>query len=262
LLGVYAVAYEVSNFPTTELVSPINRAVFSGYAQISHDAPALRAQYLSVLGMIALVAAPMAIGIGATAPVFVPLVLGHKWLEAVPIIEILVWYGLAHALQSNTGSAFLALGRPRTCTLIALGYTLTLLPALVAGDILAGLTGATAAMVVCAVLAIPFNAAFIAKYLDLRFGEILSVVWRPLIAGGVMQAVLWFVRTWFDGSSFGTLWLTVELLILMAVGAATYILVVLALWRSCGAPVSAENTAVQYVGVKLNQWRSRIGLAN
>ena len=36
-LGMYAVAYEISNLPTTELVWPITRAVFPGYSRLAGD---------------------------------------------------------------------------------------------------------------------------------------------------------------------------------------------------------------------------------
>lgn len=36
-LGLYAVSYELANLPTTELVYPISRAVFPGYARLAGD---------------------------------------------------------------------------------------------------------------------------------------------------------------------------------------------------------------------------------
>lgn len=83
-LGVFNMSYEISNMPTTELVAPINRAVFPGYAKLKHDLQSMRAGYLKVVGIIALIALPAAAGIGVVAPLLVPVWLGDKWDQINP----------------------------------------------------------------------------------------------------------------------------------------------------------------------------------
>src|SRR5690606_13728600 len=77
-LGMFTVAYEISTLPTTELVAPINRAVFPGYSRISNDLKLLRQSYLDVVGVIALFALPAALGISAISAPLVDFALGSK----------------------------------------------------------------------------------------------------------------------------------------------------------------------------------------
>src|SRR3546814_2967316 len=76
-----------------ELIAPIKQVLFPGYARIAHDIALLRKAFLDAYGILVLVALPVAIGIGLTARYFVPLLLGPKWVQAVPVIEILVISG-------------------------------------------------------------------------------------------------------------------------------------------------------------------------
>ena len=56
-LGAFNVSYELASLPSTELVAPINRAVFPAYAQLAAESrDALRREYLSVIAMIMLLA--------------------------------------------------------------------------------------------------------------------------------------------------------------------------------------------------------------
>ena len=57
--------------PTTELASPINRAVFPGYAKSSRDPEGLRRGFLDVIGTIILFALPAAF-VTVIVPVVAP----------------------------------------------------------------------------------------------------------------------------------------------------------------------------------------------
>ena len=66
-VGHYALASEISALASSELVAPINRVVFSNYAQLQSDTNALREAYLRVSGIIWLVAFPATVGIAFVA---------------------------------------------------------------------------------------------------------------------------------------------------------------------------------------------------
>jgi hypothetical protein len=79
-LGAFNVSYELASLPSTELIAPINRAVFPAYAKLAKESPeALRVEYLSVIAMIMLIAAPAVLGLAAVAPLLVPVMLGPNW---------------------------------------------------------------------------------------------------------------------------------------------------------------------------------------
>jgi O-antigen/teichoic acid export membrane protein len=111
-LGIYNVAYEISNLPTTEMVFPISRAVYPAYSRMASNLPDLRRGYLDVLSVI-LLAVTGRTWNAALADPLVRVLLGEKWLEAIPIIPVLCMFGIIRAAMSNSGSVFLALGDPK-----------------------------------------------------------------------------------------------------------------------------------------------------
>ena len=82
-LGLFTVSYEISNLPSTDLVAPINRAIFPGYAKMAGDMGVLQQGFLNILSAIALFVLPIGAGIALTAGPLVHLMLGAKWGEFV-----------------------------------------------------------------------------------------------------------------------------------------------------------------------------------
>ena len=117
-LGLYSIAFEISNLPTTELVAPINRAAFPGYSRQADDLPKLRDSFMSVIAMIALFALPAAAGIALVADLAVSVLLGNRWQATVPLIQVLAFYGVIMALQTNIIYVYVAIGKPKLVTLV------------------------------------------------------------------------------------------------------------------------------------------------
>jgi O-antigen/teichoic acid export membrane protein len=242
-LGLYNIAYEVSNLPTTELVAPITRATFPGYAKISLKPAALRDMFVKVTAVIALITVPAGVGIAATSDLMVALVLGKNWGDASPVIAVLALYGTLQALQSNTGAVLLALGRLRALALILAIQAVILLPALVWGAHKAGVMGVALATLATGIVVAPINITWVLRAIDLRYTGLIAVIWRPLVAAAVMYAVVelarrsWHVTTFFEQLQ--------QTLVVVTLGAVVYALVILGLWRLRSCPAGAEEYVLE-----------------
>jgi len=117
-LGFYQIAYTVSNLPATAISHVISNVMFPAYASMHGDRARLSRMYLRSLRMTALLSVPLSALIAALASVFVPVLLGEKWMATIPIMEVLAVFGLMRAFGATTGSVFLAIGRPDIRTLI------------------------------------------------------------------------------------------------------------------------------------------------
>jgi O-antigen/teichoic acid export membrane protein len=239
-LGIYTIAHEMSNLPTSELANPINRAVFPGYAKLQHDRPALRGGFLRVVGLIALVAVPAGIGMAAVAHLFVPAVLGSQWLETVPLISVLAVGGTIYVLAANNQSLYFAVGRPRFRAMLTLAEIALFLPLVAVLIRPYGLLGAAIAFAATSALVVPINFALAARLLDLRFGNVVAVLWRPLVASGLMTMAILaaFPRS---AERIGT-WANVQALATaVTFGALIYALLIYIAWRVTGRPDGAER---------------------
>lgn len=239
-LGVYTIAYEVSHLPTTELVAPINRVVLPGYSKMANDPVALRQGFLNVLSMIALCGIPAGVGISLVAESMVAVVLGEQWREAIPLIQMLAVSGVLNALQTNVGTVYLALGKPRLITLIALSHTLFLfLPLLTVLLKQHGVIGAAEAYLYSNLIIWPINYFVVAHLINLPFLSIMAILWRPFLACGLMVASIFYGRDvlFFYQIDTAVMRLMTEILI----GATTYSSSILILWLASRRPDGAER---------------------
>lgn len=238
LLGVFSIGAEVANLPTTELVAPINRAIFPGYARVAETNGALRTAFLSVVAMIALLSAAAGMGIASIAPLAVDVLLGAAWAESIPVVQIVAVAGVLMSLQTNTYSVFLALGRPDLQTRVQAVYVAVLLPSLLIGTSNAGLEGAAFAFIVAAAVTLPLNYGLLMRRLDLKLREVVAPIWRPLVACTVMYLA---VRNAIAGAE--TLFGGVPgLLTAIVFGALIYVGTIILLWWLAGRPDGAERS--------------------
>jgi lipopolysaccharide exporter len=258
-LGVYTIASELATLPTTELVAPINRAAFPGYAQSALDTTKLRGNFLNVMSMIALFALPAGIGIAVIADLLVPAVLGPQWLAAIPLMQVLAIYGVLQALQTNIGYVYLSLGEPKIITLINGLQVLILIALLIPGIQYAEAIGAAWAFLASIVFIIPINHVFLWKRLQVGTRQICANLIRPFIASLIMGFLVWLLKVTLDVQHGTVTYLLLALLFTVSTGVLIYTLVLYGLWRISSQPPGPERlcfsqieTVLQRFGIKVN----------
>ena len=189
-LGFYALAYEISNLTSTELVAPISRVLFPGFAKMAGDRQRLAWGFVESLAVIVFIAAPMAAGIALVSEHVVAIFLGAKWAPVVPLIQILTLYGLLSLTSANGAALYLSLGRPDLIVWRNLPGIAVLIPALVFGTWRFGTTGAAWALVLSAAVTSAVNFGLLHRQLQVSPRALLAGIWRPLVAAGGMAAVV------------------------------------------------------------------------
>ena len=243
-LGLYNMAQEIVTLPTTELVAPVNRAVYPMYARLLGDLSQLRHTYLQVLSMVAMIALPAAIGIGLTADLLVPILLGSNWLETIPLMEVLAVAGAIAALQSNSWSVFIALGKMRTLTYLGACSLVVMVPMLIVLTTFYGPLGAALSYLIIMSLLVVATYTLLLRDLSLSLSRLLTVFWRPLCGIGVMVVVVLALESQWTGAAGFTVGVF-RLATAVSCGAGSYVLAVLILWRLAGKPDGAERIILE-----------------
>lgn len=257
-LGTFNISNELASLPSTELAAPINRAVFPAYAKLAAtDRVGLQREYLSVIGLLLLITVPAVLGLAATAPLLVPVVLGPNWLDAIPVLTLLSFFGMTALLQSNASAAFLALGRPDLPTKLFGVQAVLQIVLLITLTRSMGVVGAAWAYVVTAAVMIPLSIVFVLRMLNLTAAAFAAVTWRPILAALAMYAVVrWLAERLRDPRA--TIGQIDELLICVATGVATYGIALGATWYFSGMPAGAERAALDRAQVELRRIRGRL----
>jgi PST family polysaccharide transporter len=239
-LGAYTVGSEIAQLAHTELVAPINRAMFPGYARLTQDPDSFRRVCIDATAAILLIVLPVSVGIAVLAGPMVRVLLGEQWSQAVPVIQVLAFSGAVSALTSNNIAAYLALGRPQLITVI-LGARLVLFVA-VAFAFARGqhFIAVAYAELVAALASLLVSLPILFSALKLRTRDYVATLWRPLLASGLMGAfMLAAAQAWRGQGGFaGAL---IELAAGVPVGAVAYLVFLWLLWTLSRRPESVEK---------------------
>ena len=247
-LGLFSISYEISALPISEIVAPINRVVFSGYSKLSSNIPLLRQSYTDTLAVIAICALPFGFGISAVAVPLIELFFGQKWAGAAPLVGILGIFGGLHALHSNSGSIYNAIGKPYLITLTGACNITVLVLASIVLILEYGVIGIAVAYLGTSVLLTPFNFFILCREIGLELAVLLSVLWRPLIASIFMYACVAYTDTLVTASITSNS--AVRLVMLFAEGVLAYLSALWALWF-----ISGRDKATAEYRLTLLLWR-------
>ncbi len=245
-VGIFSVAHEISTLATTELIWPIARALFPGYAKIAAEPARLPKSFLDATGMIMLLSAPVTAGIALMADPIVRIALGPEWLLAIPVIQILALYGFLDMPTANVKALFLALGRPDLVAWRDIPSAIVLVPALIVGASMAGAVGAAWALVLSAAVTFVVAFAFLRRSIGVGIGAIARVTWRPFLATLIMAAAVTALDREIPMPEGGVA-LLLSTVVRSLFGAAVYAAASLGVWVMVGRPAGAESSALAFL---------------
>jgi lipopolysaccharide exporter len=235
-VGFYAVGAEVAALPTTELIEPLGRAAFSGFAAGRQQHADPGETYLRLIGSAALLTLPAGVGLSLVAAPLVALAFGHGWEQAVPVLRILslsfIIMVFGH-LSLHLLTAYALLGRLVGITLVGAAARVALLALLIPAF---GLPGAAGGAAISVVLEQALTVATALRRFRVGVGSVLCSIWRPVLAAACMAAIL---------SATGLGWTDdpdpIRMIEAVATGGLVYTAVLLGGWTLAGRPAGPET---------------------
>ncbi len=111
-LGYYSVAQRLLSIVTDFVAGSAERIVVPLFSRIQGERERVNRGLMTAQRILALVTIPAFVGLAATAPVLMPVVLGAKWQASVLATQILAAASLGFCLSFFFGHVLTALGRP------------------------------------------------------------------------------------------------------------------------------------------------------
>jgi O-antigen/teichoic acid export membrane protein len=110
-LGLYVRAYGLMNLPQTYAAAVMSSVLFPAIAEVQHEPARVRAAYLTMTQLTAMIAAPSMTIVAIVAPHLVRWLYGPQWSAAVAPLQILSIAGYFRALYHLGGIVAQAVGR-------------------------------------------------------------------------------------------------------------------------------------------------------
>ena len=184
-LGTYTLATNVILMPFSRIAAPLQQVFFPAFSLMRDDRERMADVWIRATRLVALIAMPALVGLIIVAPDFVSVVLGSKWKEATPVIQILACVGLLQALHTLNGEVLLALNRAK----VYFWFTMLWFAGSVGAVAIAlslhwGVVGVAACYAVASLLIEPVRAVITTRALGIPLWRFVSSL------GGVAQATL------------------------------------------------------------------------
>lgn len=251
LIGLYSVSKDLSEIFTMEISTALNRVTFVTVARTGQPLSHAPLKIAQILGTYAMVAAPMGLGLAATAEDSIHVLLGARWTGAAPFLQIVAVYCAFYAVYKVISSALQASGYARRAAFMS-GAGAFCLASIVTGAALA-----RADVMVVAWAAFAANALVLVGGIGViarasgQTGVMLAMhVFRPFAAATAMAAAVRLLGP-DSGSAI------VDLAGGIAIGVVAYPALLVGLWWASGRPPGGEREAVRFLEETWQRLRHR-----
>lgn len=112
VLGLYQMAFRLSNLMTTEITHVMSQLTFPLYSKLQSDTLKLEKAFLRTLDVTANIILPFTVSIIILSYDFTILFLSEKWMDMLFTLQILAIAGFIRSLIATSGPLFVAMGRP------------------------------------------------------------------------------------------------------------------------------------------------------
>lgn len=181
-LGLYGLAYKLSNMPATEVSRVVAQVMFPTLSTIREDLVAFKRAFLTSTRYVSLVAIPISLCIVFFASDFVLGVYGQKWAGAVLPLQLLVVYGLARSIAVNMGNAIKAGGKPQWITAIATWRLTTMVVFLYPAASRYGIVGVSALSAIVAIVDFALSVWITSRIVGTTWGDWARLLITPFLA--------------------------------------------------------------------------------
>lgn len=241
-LGKYAVADNLAVIPSRELSMPLTGPIFAGLATISDDLARLRKSYLRAQSTVAFATIPAATGLALTAHPAVHVLLGARWLDCVPLVQVIAIGYAFETLNFAIKPLAMAMGRTKFLFTRSFLFLCLRVPMIVLGLWLGGLYGAALGRLASAFLTSVISLLLVRRLVGLTVFQQVSAHGTTFVGLCAMVATVSLAGASLGEAVAGKPLL--HLLMLGGIGAATYLGVTLLLWHSRGRPEGSVSEAV------------------
>src|SRR6185437_14906275 len=190
-VGAFSVGQELGSLPTTEILEPLMRALFSGFAALHDRIEDLSNMFLNAVGLGFLLILPAGIGISMVADPLVRLTLGAQWIATVPVVQIMAVSSTLAIFGYASGTLLNALGSPNVTFYCITASTILRIILLLVLVPLWSLEGAALALALVVGVDLVLLLWHALPRIRVSVRHLIGRIVRPVVATALMVVVLW-----------------------------------------------------------------------
>ncbi|MEM9494729.1 MAG: lipopolysaccharide biosynthesis protein [Pseudomonadota bacterium] len=239
--GAYYMGDQLASLATVEVAQPVAKAIYPGLSELQSDPERMNRGYLRGVEVLGAIALPAALGCAFVAHDLVNLLLGAKWLAAIPVVQAFAPVTGLMLIFITTQAYAMALGRTKLIFFREVIYFALRTPLFIWATLTYGFSGAVYAAASMTVVHMGLNLALYQQLANRPFWEPILRVRRSLGASAAMAIYFFALRPAAPFITEAPMFF--RLVIDVALGGGFYIGTHYVLWLVAGRPDGIEKTA-------------------
>lgn len=136
-LGFYSFAYNIMYAPIKNISYLFGEVLFPSFSSVKDDKPKLLKIFFQSTSIISAVTFPIMTLVALNAQLIVKTVFGDKWLETIPVVEVLSFAGAVQSIGQFGGAAviFPSIGKPEINVFVSIIRAILISAAVLVGSI-------------------------------------------------------------------------------------------------------------------------------
>ena len=188
-LGFYQLAFNISSWPVQSISAAARRVSFAGFSRLAGSREALADGFTRAAAVLVALAIPACVLLITLAGPVIETIYGARWLPAADSLSLLGVLGLLRVFYELAYDGLAAAERKQTLLVVQGLWLVVLIPVLLAGAQLRGITGVSAGHVLVAVLVVGPAFLWSLHRIGITLRALLARCLRPII-GGILMAVV------------------------------------------------------------------------
>jgi len=187
-LGIYTIAFNISNFGADYFSNKVSRVIFPAFSKKQNETNHLKNIFLNVTKVVSTVACFIYIYLFLFSDELINLLYGKQWIEAIPVLKVLVFAGFLNTIPVAIGPLFNATGHPKVAFLINVFQVVLFVVFIVPMARFFGLIGVALVVTMSQLCAILITYPKLRQILRLNFKEIFLTL-KPGFLGAITASV-------------------------------------------------------------------------
>lgn len=194
-LGAYSLAFNLTETLRQSISKIINNVMFPVFGKNQDNIEKLKNYFLNIIKINAILIYPVMGFFLLFSHEIIFLIFGDKWEDAVVPIQILSLAMMIHLMINSFASLLRGIGKPGLEMKIIMVLTvLVLIPGLVIGIKIAGLTGAAYAILVNKSILVLVALVVLKREINLKVSQVFRSVLKPVMALLVAMALVYLIK--------------------------------------------------------------------
>jgi O-antigen/teichoic acid export membrane protein len=165
-LGIYQNSYTLASLPENAVAQQLSKITFPIYVNIQNDKDRTKKAFWKTFWIVFALILPFGIGLFIFSDPAVRIILGNKWLPAIPVLRVLAIFSIARAMTNLFYPVFLAFKRQNYVSITTLVSWVVLGIFVVPMTMRFGIVGASTAALIGSVAGFPVALYLFKKLFD------------------------------------------------------------------------------------------------